>query len=236
MVVLPLTPSPHTPTLPSPFEGSQRISRLASLLESGVVVHTDCSGKCSPEACFELLDVALLDIGVALPDGWLVLWRACDAAKLCQRVSSNMAHRPFHIFDGLIGKLPMKHQKELHSRRPDPKASAEDRSEGYAQMDAYLDANAKQIYSTNAVAGICILHPGSQCKLRWQDPEGVDELRRPLTIGLQVRRAVPFPSSGSARLSHTLTWRLCICSGTNRRVRTSTCSSRRTWSMWTRNF
>jgi hypothetical protein len=52
--------------------GRERLFRLGSLLESGLVVHTDCSGKCSPEASLELLDVALQDYGLHLPT-----WLAC---------------------------------------------------------------------------------------------------------------------------------------------------------------
>ena len=42
--------------------------------------------------------MALLNIGVALPDGWLVLWRACDSARLCQRFRRAM---PAHNFPSL---------------------------------------------------------------------------------------------------------------------------------------
>ena len=60
--------------------GNLAIKRMLALLERGLVVHGDCSGKMTPEQTIEMLDVGLRLHGAHLPEDWLVLWRTCDTS------------------------------------------------------------------------------------------------------------------------------------------------------------
>ena len=47
-------------------------TKVASLLEEGLIVHSDCSGKLSPEATLKLLEFSFEQCGIHLQSGWLV--------------------------------------------------------------------------------------------------------------------------------------------------------------------
>jgi hypothetical protein len=176
--------------------GAERLRRVASLLETGLIIHTDCSGKCSPEATLEILDVALAENGIKLPPGWLVWWRACDNSKLCQRVISKLPRGPAHLFDGMLGKLAETAQDAIASMRPPKKSSMQAKLEAYANMDKYLVEHAALLYSKDAVASNCVLHPDQQCRLRWEDPPGLPESQRPLTVAIAGPPCRPFSLLG----------------------------------------
>ena len=91
-------------------------SRIGSLLEVGLIVHSDCSGKLGPEACLSLLDVALAQERLKLPPGWIVCWRACDSSPLCQQMATRSCHKPKHVFSDMLHKLPAEHVAKLEKR------------------------------------------------------------------------------------------------------------------------
>ena len=87
--------------------GSAALHRTASMLEHGFVVHSDCSGKLSPEFSLRLFGEAAKAVNLKLPQDWLLRWRACDTAPASQRFMMQCGdHAPVHIFSSLLGKLP----------------------------------------------------------------------------------------------------------------------------------
>lgn len=174
------------------WAGNLRARRLCSLLEDGLVVHTECSGKMTPEATSLMMDVALRQNGMVLPRDWLVNFAACDSSLMCQKVISSAKHAPIHLFKGMLEKLPTKHQEAIKARRPAAEASKEDRVAAYRSMDKYLRDHANEIYPPGSRTASCCIHPGQSCAVRWADPSHAPPGRRPLTISISGPPCRPF--------------------------------------------
>lgn len=194
--------------------GRARLLRVASLLERGLVVHTDCSGRGTPESTLLLLDVALREVGFALPAEWLGFWRACDSSKLCQDVLLASAHKPVHMFTSLLKMLPYDTQNEIKKLRPSAGADYDTKVAAYRSMNTYLRQNAHRLYGREQRAHNCVLHDAhSGCFPSWREPEGVSARHRPLTSNFSGPPCVPWAQNGSRDgLAHTqmeswLLWR-----------------------------
>ena len=83
--------------------GKARMGRLVGVLQEGLIMHSDCSGKLSPEATLMLLSIALSNQGVTLKPDWLALWRTSDIAKECQEFIRNSNLKPIHCFVDFMG-------------------------------------------------------------------------------------------------------------------------------------
>jgi hypothetical protein len=172
--------------------GGVRRQRVGALLENGFVVHSDCSGKLSPEATLLMLGESLALNGLHLPVGWLVLWRACDSSPYPQEVIKNSVHRPKHLFDGLLGKLPLQHRQALSQLRPPKDASKEIKEAAFKKMNQYMETHARLLYGRHMKGTNCLLHPNSECKLAWEDPVGIPAALRPLTAAIAGTPCRPF--------------------------------------------
>ena len=137
--------------------GSARLSRVAAFVEKGLIAHSDCSGKCTPEVALEMMDVALQQNGIVLLEEWMVPWRTCDASDLCLEVESKLIRRPCHIFKGVLEKLPEVHADAIRRMRPQANASKEERVDAYQPMDDYLARHSNTLYPKGATARNCIL-------------------------------------------------------------------------------
>ena len=177
--------------------GSARLSRVAAFVEKGLIVHSDCSGKCTPEAALEMMDVALQQNGIVLPEEWMIPWRTCDASDLCLEVESKLIRRPCRMFKGVLEKLPEVHADAIRRMRPQANASKEERVDAYQSMDDYLARHSKTLYPKGATARNCILHPGKECKLRWTDPPHLSSAERPITFGVFGPPCRPFTLYGN---------------------------------------
>lgn len=166
----------------SGHDSRARRSRLLSLWEEGIVVHSDCSGKLTPEATLLLLQRSLSEHGVRFPDEVLFFWRACDRSKVCQTVIQHCGHSPVHLFTGLLERLPEQHVKEVIAKRPSPDDSKEDRAAAFERMAAYLREHASELYGPAMTAQNCMNHPQGQCAVKFQSPEYLCEKMRPLSL------------------------------------------------------
>ena len=99
-------------------EGSLAMQRLAHVLENGFVLHTDCSGKLSPEATLHLLQHVLNGMGISFSSGGLLNWRSSDIAPLCLEVAQRCPFRPKHVFTGMLSRLPQADQVAVKKLRP----------------------------------------------------------------------------------------------------------------------
>lgn len=184
--------------------GGLRMHRMRSLLEAGLIVHSDFSGKCSPEAALELLEEGMLQNHMPLPESWLVLWSACDSSRTCQKVISNLPRRPIHLFDSMLGKLPKNHQAAIERMRPQKDDDQQTRANAYTRMLPYLESHAADLYIGHKQSANCCFHPGRSCPLRWADPAGISEHERPLTLGVAGPPCRPFSTLGTRSTdSHT---------------------------------
>ena len=160
-----------------------RRTRLLSLWEEGLVVHSDCSGKLTPEATLVLLRHSLFKHGVSFPEEVLFFWRACDLSKVCQTViQGSTSHSPVHLFTGLLERLPEEHMQQVVALRPAPCDTKEDRAAAFERMGAYLRDHASKMYGPAMTAENCMYHPNGQCAVKFQSPGYLSEAMRPLTL------------------------------------------------------
>lgn len=164
--------------------GAARRQRTVALLQSGVILHSDCSGKLTPEACFHIMVKAMAQRLAPLPEDSIIAWRASDNSPLCQRVINGHKLCPVHVFDGLLGKLPTAHQIAIEKLRPQPTDSDNERATAFDRIDRYLHDRAHTLYGRTARATNCLKHPGKACLLSWQDPIGISPHLRPLTLAI----------------------------------------------------
>ena len=140
--------------------------RVEGILSSGMVLHSDCSGKLSPEAAFKMTEIAMRSRGCkVMQEPVFAMWRACDNSPLCQRVIGNSKLRPVHSFAGMLEKLPEEHRRQIEQRRPPPEASRKERIKAYCEMDVYLRKKSATLYNRAAQSKSCLLHPASDCYL-----------------------------------------------------------------------
>jgi site-specific DNA-cytosine methylase len=180
--------------------GACCLQRIASLVHSGLVTHTDCSGKMSPEVALNMTFRALAPRGVTLPPGGLVCWRACDNAPVCQRLIMANDFAPVHLFKGLLDKLTQAEQCSVRALRPDKNATVEVKTAAYTAIGQYLRTNSAQLYGRGKRSATCLLHPGESCALSWQDPVGTEAWQRPLTINMTGPPCRPFSIFGGRKL------------------------------------
>ena len=180
--------------------GRARLARVLAILENGLAVHTDCSGKMTPEAVLLMLAVALRHQGFQLRDDWLGLWRASDLAPECQEFIRNSTHRPMHLFNDFMGRQPHHAQIQLKHLRALPGASLAQREIAHNTQVAYLEEN--KISLSQAFTGRnCLFHPDKDCKVNFTVPQCLD--KPPMTmciVGLPCR---PFSTLGDRQqLAH----------------------------------
>ena len=140
-----------------PF-GRARLASLRNVCEWGLVMHSDCSGKMTPEAVLQVLDIALRRQGFVLPDDWIALWRACDSAVSCQDFLRGASNRPMHLFVDLMGRQPPVDQVHLKHLRPLPGATPNQRELAHRAQVAHLEENKIKL-SQAFTARNCLFHP-----------------------------------------------------------------------------
>ena len=131
------------------------VNRVSQLLRYGMVVHTDYSGKQSPEVMLRMWARGLAKHGVSIPLAKIRFFRACDKSQLCLKVIADGKACPDHAFCGVLERLPLHHQKELRARRPHgrPKRSLASRACRQAAYDSqreYLQEHAASLSTWNS--------------------------------------------------------------------------------------
>ena len=98
--------------------GARRASRVRNLLQHGLIVHSDCSGKLTPEATLLLFEAGMKQNGLDLPRDWLVFYRANELSPQCREIIAGCSHRPLHCFSGFLQMHPTEHAENIASMRP----------------------------------------------------------------------------------------------------------------------
>ena len=175
-----------------PRAGDLRKSRLLSCLCTGVIVHTDFSGKQCVEMVFRMLGLAASSRTASFHDEaatlladtsfpWLLLYRACDNSALCRQVTRGGKFPPTHLIPDLNARLPADMRSKLDRLRPSLKAPRADRLKAYERMYAYLEENLDRAFGRDKLCQ-CLMHPGAMCPTAWQDVAAPSMLERPLTV------------------------------------------------------
>lgn len=158
--------------------------RTQALLQYGMVIHSDCSGKLTPEATLAIMQEAMAMRGAKVPQDTFAMWRASDCSPLCLSVMQKSKQKAVQIFTGMLQKLPLQHQRAIKALRPQRDDNDEVRAEAYCKIDRYLQEHSSELFHRAARAANCVLHPGKACQLSFQDPPGLSEGRRPLTLAI----------------------------------------------------
>lgn len=136
---------------------------------------------------------------------WLIAWRACDNAPLCQRIALQGAHPPQHFMKDIGSRVPAEVMRKLAHMRPSPSAPLKERVAAFAKMCNYLDTLKHDIFSRHTLAP-CMRHPGQACPIAWRDDETVPTSRRALTMNISGPVCLPWTSFGrSEGLGHMAT-------------------------------
>jgi hypothetical protein len=83
--------------------------RVEDLVQSGLVITTDYSGKQSPEYVLQVLERQMRTEGVQLPEALLNFHRCCDISKVCQKLAETN-QVSCHIFADITDRLPEPHR------------------------------------------------------------------------------------------------------------------------------
>lgn len=150
-----------------PF-GNERRSRLESLLENGVVVHTDFSGKHSPEATLLMLEHSLRERGVELPRPLFRFWRYSDKDAACLHAVMASERPPEHVYADIAERLPPEAAAFVKERADTRKRKKGDASlvDGYTrfrEVNKLLKQHRRQFYSWSSSSRACLRHPGQDC-------------------------------------------------------------------------
>jgi hypothetical protein len=189
----------------SDCQGELRLYRTLRLLENGLVLHTDYSGKQCPEVTLRLWALGVLQhmqkvdhpaLAKLDASSWpcVVSWRACDISRLSQKVICEGRHKPLHYFEDVASRLPDDVREHLDGLRPDPKADVAVRQAAFETMSAYLDTVKETVFTREAKAP-CKIHPDCLCPLNWKDPQ-MPAGKRPLTMNLSGPVCLPWSQLG----------------------------------------
>ena len=174
------------------------LSWCMGLMRHGVVLHTDCSGRLTPEVAFHMFGFTMQRLGADLKPEWLAIWRGSDILPLSQQIMLGAgALGPRHCFPSLQAKLPQKDQDKLAELRPPPDAPVEDRRAAYAKQEAYMRSRHKQAFGRKRTSLQCMRHPGCACPIAFSDPHGLSEGLRPLTVSIVGIPCTPFTPYGN---------------------------------------
>ena len=108
-----------------PIHAVQRLSpaafaRVDRLLRPGIVAHTDCSGRFTPECALKFLIKAMQSCGAPKYHmGVLQPWRACDLSTLSRRIMlMDTPCKARHVFKSMLDKLPGEVASKISDMRP----------------------------------------------------------------------------------------------------------------------
>ena len=91
-----------------------KLARLSALLEYGLALHTDCTGRMTPEIMFNIAQTVWAQLGVRIVKNCFLNYRGCDILNVSQKIMKNVgALSPKHIWPNIFSYFPEKHAKKL---------------------------------------------------------------------------------------------------------------------------
>jgi len=172
--------------------------RLLVFLSRGIVLHSSCTGRMTPEVALLLLVKALKDRGMQLRDDVLGNFRGCDIATSSQQLMLEAkCHGPLHVFPSLQSLLPDKIAQQVAALSMKGK-DEHSRAEAVSALDELLKTNRKEIFGPHVRKRGCLRHPKRACHVIYQDPAGLvaSEAHRPLRIGVAGLPCQPYSRFG----------------------------------------
>ena len=172
--------------------------RILRLLSQGLVFHGDCSGRCTPEVTLHILGKALHSQGFYLRADWLGIWRGTDLLRKSQDIMlASGKLGPAHVFPSLLAKTPVSFANEVKKRRPADDAPLKHRIAAFRCQRDYIFSHKNMAFTRAMRSSSCLRHPGRRCQVYFQDPEGLPERKRPLTMSFVGMPCTPFTSWGN---------------------------------------
>ena len=146
-----------------------RRKRYQSLLEPGLVLHSDFSGQLSAETAVKMMVKASKDAGMEVcSETEVLLWSASDGGSLQQPIAKSAKAKVCHVFSDVLDCYPEDVYERIVSLRPDKlKKTSATQVEKQAAVRAYeLQLSHLQRYMDNPRRGQtvasrqgCLLHP-----------------------------------------------------------------------------
>ena len=176
---------------------SVKEARFSSLLNSGLVLHTDCTGRMTPEVMMSILGKVLTCRGVPLRPDWLVNWRGSDILEASQAIMKSSCHSPVHIFTDIMERMRSGHARAIQDLRPSKDADLQTRTQCFTRIGSYMKKHRNSIFARDLTSLRCLKHSGRRCLVSFQDPLNVHPRERPLTVVIKGFPCTPFSSFGN---------------------------------------
>ena len=134
----------------------ERRRRFDNIIQAGIIVGTDYSGKGGPEMMLRMVADAM-----QIPH-FAHSYYACDISSTCRSVLLSRCDRPLHVFPELRTRLPPEAVQCLRMLAPPPKASPDNARAAYMEIGKHLHSNRLRIFRPDSTSP-CLAHPGQQC-------------------------------------------------------------------------
>ena len=122
-------------------------------------------------------------------------------------------HMSCHVFNGMLGRLPLGDQAAIAGKRPAALDDDDVRAEKFNEMGNYIMSRKSELFGRAMTAPNCLKHPGELCPVAWQCGDDVPRWKRPLTTHAAGSSCKPFTSQGTRKTSShadTEAWNLYI--------------------------
>lgn len=189
-------PSDIVSMLKESKNGGAMLDRLIALWHPGVVVHSDCSGRMTPEIALRMVGVAL---GTRLPQTWLASYRATDIDQLCQQIAMRSEPGPMHLWSNILDRVPSALRATIVSMRPAPEIADDEKAEAMKAMGEFIHRHKRIMFPKGGTARGCLKHPGAACRVSWQDPPDQAEGDKPLKLTVAGCPCLPWTSFGAGK-------------------------------------
>lgn len=175
-----------------------RKRRLQNAVGSGIILHTDFSGKQCVETAVRMLGQeletqCLVNRGT-VPCEWVICWRASDIDRLCVKILKD-AGISEHVFGDVAERLPHDMQARLASMMPPATASDDAKAAAHTDIRAWLLQSSHRL--ARDLRAPCAKHHGHECPIGWLDPAGARPSERPLTMNCSGPVCLPWCSLGT---------------------------------------
>ena len=199
-------------------EQAVRRQRVESLFENGCISNSEFSGRLGAEVMMNMMVKCWVNNGLQLDEDSFVHWRCCDnnsgiqkmykqAANFQTQPHYNGAKVPLHAFKGLVERLGEEERAIIASLRPatfkkggkvrlHPNVTQEQAKRDHENLDFYLESSRHKIFNPNRTSSTCVLHPGKECPISFQQPADVPSAQRPIMAVIGGPMCLPYTSFG----------------------------------------
>lgn len=178
-------------------EGVLRKRRVEAALQTGLAMHSDFSGRGSPEIATAMLGAAAHGLGWHIPGPsshkWLMSWCTCDRGEAQQRFLLSL--NSHNIFQDIMDFLPPQLREDVEALRPTAAdTSKEAKKAKYMQQRELLQSRKHEIPTDCTTRAYCIAHD-AMCRTTFHPLAHMDP--PPLRTNFSGPECLPWTSMGS---------------------------------------